>query len=92
MSKLFSVFFIILFGAQAGASSMVELDGGFIEYEIKEGGDTIVLFDAGALSGMSGWDPIWNDLPTDITAIRFSRLGEGNSGLCTGQRSNADYV
>lgn len=81
MQKLTSIFLFIFLSAQAGASSMIEVDGGRIEYEIKAGGDTVVLFDAGALSGMEGWDSIWSDLPEEITAVRFSRLGEGNSGL-----------
>lgn len=74
------------------AVSMVNIGGGRVEYEVKEGGDVVVLFDAGALSGMAGWDAIWANLPLSITAIRFSRLGEGNSDPCTGQRTAADNV
>lgn len=71
---------------------MLKIDGGHIEYEIKKGGDLVVLLDAGAVSGMTGWDSIWKDLPAEITAIRFSRLGEGNSTSCRGQRTSLDYV
>jgi len=92
VQKLIGTFLFIFLSAQAGASSMIEVDGGRIEYEIKAGGDTVVLFDAGALSGMAGWDSIWSDLPEGITAVRFSRLGEGNSDPCTGQRNISDYV
>jgi pimeloyl-ACP methyl ester carboxylesterase len=88
---LISVFFV-LFSIQVKAASMLEIGDGRIEYEIKQGGDFIVLFDAGALSGMAGWDAIWADLPAEITAIRFSRLGEGQSDPCTGQRDASDYV
>jgi pimeloyl-ACP methyl ester carboxylesterase len=92
VSKFISVFLFILFSVQVKAATMLETDGGRIEYEIKKGGDLTVLFDAGAVSGMAGWDSIWDDLPAQITAIRFSRLGEGNSDSCTGQRSSSDYV
>ncbi|QCZ94682.1 alpha/beta fold hydrolase [Salinimonas iocasae] len=74
------------------AASTIELEDGFVEYEIKGNGDIPVLFDAGAVSGMAGWDAIWQDLPEGITALRFSRQGEGNSDSCEGQRSAADYV
>lgn len=90
--KFFSVVLFIIFSVHATAASMLETEGGRIEYEIKRGGDTAVLFDAGALSGMAGWDAIWADLPAGITAIRFSRLGEGNSDPCRKQRTAADYV
>lgn len=92
MLKIICAVFFFLLSVQAIASPTLNTDGGSIEYQIKEGGDTVVLFDAGALSGMAGWDPIWDRLPADITAIRFSRLGEGNSRPCVGQRSAADYV
>lgn len=92
MSKLLGVFFSIIFSYQVAASSRLDVKGGYIEYEIKRGGDILVLFDAGALSGMAGWDPIWDDLPAEVTAIRFSRLGEGNSAPCTEQLSASDYV
>ena len=92
MLKLASVVLLSLLTFHVAASEMLEVNGGSIEYEMKGGGDTVVLFDAGALSGMSGWDSIWDNLPAEITAIRFSRLGEGNSGTCQGQRSASDYV
>ena len=92
MLKLTSVVLLSLLNFPVAASEMLEVNGGSIEYEVKGGGGTVVLFDAGALSGMSGWDSIWNDLPAEITAVRFSRLGEGNSGACQGQRSASDYV
>ncbi|MDV6315733.1 alpha/beta hydrolase [Idiomarina sp. HP20-50] len=92
MLKVLSIFIFILFSAQVEAGSMLEVDGNSIEYEVKKGGDVVVLFDAGALSGMAGWNSIWDDLPAEITAIRFSRLGEGNSDACSGQRSTSDYV
>lgn len=72
MQKLIGTFLFIFLSAQAGASSMIEVDGGRIEYEIKAGGDTVVLFDAGALPGMAGWDSIWSDLPEEITGDRKS--------------------
>ncbi len=73
-------------------ADMLNIDGNQIEYELTGNGNTIVLFDAGALTGMAGWDSIWNDLPKDITAIRFSRLGEGHSDACEGQRSEQAHV
>jgi len=63
-----------------------------LEYEVVGSGSQVVLFDAGALSGMAGWDSIWGSLPSDITAIRYSRRGEGESSKCTGQLSVDDYV
>lgn len=92
MSKFLSAFLLVLLSISVNAASMIQVDGGRIEYELKQGGDTTVLFDAGALSGMDGWDAIWDDLPAEITAIRFSRLGEGKSDPCTGQRTAIDNV
>jgi pimeloyl-ACP methyl ester carboxylesterase len=88
---LFTIFFASL-SCTLSAESMIKVEGGHIEYEVKQGGDTTVLFDAGALSGMAGWDSIWANLPAEITAIRFSRLGEGKSEPCTGQRTTSDNV
>ncbi|AWL10699.1 3-oxoadipate enol-lactonase [Saliniradius amylolyticus] len=76
----------------ACASSTLTIDGKAIEYEVKGDGPIPVLFDAGALMGMAGWDSVWEQLPSNITAIRFSRLGEGESDACTGKRSRQDYV
>lgn len=75
-----------------GCSSKLDVNGANLEYEILGNGNQIVLFDAGALSGMSGWDSIWESLPSDITAIRYSRRGEGNSSGCTGQLSFSEYA
>jgi pimeloyl-ACP methyl ester carboxylesterase len=90
--KFLSSFLFLWFNFSINAASMIDVRGGRIEYEVKQGGDIVVLFDAGALSGMAGWDAIWADLPLEITAIRFSRLGEGNSDPCTRQRTATDNV
>lgn len=74
------------------AADHVHLEKANLEYEIKGNGKTTVLFDAGALSGMAGWDSIWEGLPPDIRAIRYSRRGEGNSSPCKGQLTIEDYV
>ncbi len=63
-----------------------------LEYEIKGVGENIVLFEAGAISGMSGWDAIWDKLPENTTAIRYSRRGEGKSSSCIGDLTSNDYV
>lgn len=52
----------------------------------------MILFEAGAPSGMLDWGSICYNLPDDITAIRYSRRGEGGSGACTGQMSATDYA
>ncbi len=70
----------------------IEVNGVEHEYEIKGDGPSVVLFEAGALSGMAGWDAIWDRLPQGITAIRYSRRGEGRSGPCHGDLSAIDYV
>jgi pimeloyl-ACP methyl ester carboxylesterase len=63
-----------------------------LEYEVKGDGDNVILFEAGAISGMSGWDSIWNSIPKNTTAIRYSRRGEGNSSSCVGDLTSTDYV
>lgn len=63
-----------------------------IEYEIKGEGIIPVVFEAGALSGMEGWNAIWNKLPEGVTAVRYSRRGEGGSGPCEGNLSARDYA
>lgn len=74
------------------AEQFVEIDGKQLEYEVAGNGDLHVLFDAGALTGMAGWDKVWEDLPGEITAFRFSRLGEGHSEACHGQRTAEQHV
>lgn len=90
--KKYIAFALLILCDKSIASSIISIDDASLEYEIRGNGKTVVLFDAGALAGMSGWDSIWNDLPSDITAIRFSRLGEGKSDPCKEQRSKMDYV
>jgi len=63
-----------------------------LEYEIKGDGENIILFEAGAISGMSGWDSIWGNLPQNTTAVRYSRRGEGKSSSCVGDLTSSDYV
>lgn len=75
-----------------GCSSNLEVNGAQLEYEVLGSGKQTVLFEAGALSGMAGWDAIWGSLPDGITAIRYSRRGEGNSSGCTGQISYSQYA
>ena len=70
----------------------IHINDAELEYEIKGNGDTTVLFEAGAISGMSGWDSIWSLLPQHITAIKYSRRGEGGSSNCKGDLSAQDYV
>ena len=41
---------------------------------------------------MAGWDALRPNLPDGITAVQFSRLGEGNSDSCQGQRSADEHV
>ena len=70
---------ILAISFNVNAESFIDINGSKLEYEIKGKGKgkLWVLFDAGALTGMAGWDAVWKGLPNDITAIRFSRLGEG---------------
>lgn len=87
---LFSVF-IILFSSSSSAKSIL-VNEAQLEYEVKGKGKHIVLFEAGAISGMAGWDSLWGQLPANITAIRYSRRGEGKSSACEGDLSSIDYV
>jgi len=82
---------LALFSSLASAK-MVSVNGALLEVEIKGNGTPVVFFDAGALSGLEGWDAIWDKLPKDITAIRYARRGEGNSSACQGDLSGLDYV
>jgi len=74
------------------SSKSITINGAELEYEIKGAGSQILFFEAGAISGMSGWDSIWKNLPQNSTAIRYSRRGEGNSSKCSGNLTSKDYV
>ena len=89
--KLVAVLCVMLLAplASADAISVNELD---LEHEVKGGGRRVVLFEAGALSGMAGWDAIWGRLPENTTAIRYSRRGEGKSSSCRGDMTAVDYA
>jgi pimeloyl-ACP methyl ester carboxylesterase len=80
---------IFCFSASAGSLLVNQAE---LEYEVKGDGENIVLFEAGAISGMSGWDSIWEKLPKNTTAIRYSRRGEGKSSSCVGDLTSSDYV
>lgn len=92
MLRLFLQSIIAISSAATAYAAEITIDNVPFEYEVKGNGPQVVLFEAGALSGMSDWDSIWHSLPSDITAIRYSRRGEGGSGACTGQMSAADYA
>lgn len=81
---------LLLYSSAISAETVV-VNGVSIEYEVRGNGTTTVLFEAGALSGMGGWDTVWPHLPDDITAVRYSRRGEGNSGACEGAISAGEY-
>jgi hypothetical protein len=53
VSKFLSVFLLVLLSFSVCEASMIDVDGGRIEYELKQGVDVTVLFDAGTLSGMA---------------------------------------
>lgn len=81
-----------LFLSLSSQAEMIEINGVELEYEIKGSGEHVVVFEAGAVAGMSGFDPVWTNLPENITAVRYSRRGEGDSGACKGDLSVNDYV
>jgi len=91
MYKLLLLIYTVLISYSLQAK-MIQIHGVELEYEIKGNGEQVVIFEAGAVSGMSGWDNVWNKLPENIKAIRYSRRGEGNSGSCKGDLSASDYV
>lgn len=82
---------LCLIGSNLHAEQMM-INGASLEFEIKGSGSTVLFFEAGAISGMAGWDSIWPKLPDNMTAIRYSRRGEGNSGTCEGDLTAKDYV
>lgn len=75
-----------------GVPARIEIHGAELEVEVKGTGERVLFFEAGALSGMAGWDSIWGRLPQGFTAIRYSRRGEGGSEPCDRDLSAADYV
>ena len=87
--KVTSTIALFLLLGCTGTDSAVQLT---LDHERKGKGPVVVLFDGGAPSGMSAWDPIWDRLPGGITAIRYSRRGEGNSPSCDRQLTLDDYV
>lgn len=89
LSALLLAPFIYAGTAQAETIRVGDVD---LEVEVKGQDSRVVLFEAGIPSGMAGWDAIWNLLPEDITAVRYSRRGEGASGACQGSMSAADYA
>jgi hypothetical protein len=86
------IFLTLLLSPVVTAHQTIEINGKKLEYEISGDGPLSVLFDAGALTGMAGWDALWDGLPENVTAVRFSRLGEGKSEACEGQRTSTEHV
>lgn len=80
------------FSIGAIASNVLNVNGAQLEYDVNGTGDQIVLFEAGTISGIAGWDSIWSSLPGDITGIRYSRRGEGKSSACEGNLTAKEYV
>ena len=89
--KILMTISLFIFCFSVSAESLL-VNQAELEYEIKGDGENIVLFEAGAISGMSGWDSIWDNLPKNTTAIRYSRRGEGKSSSCVGDLTSSDYV
>lgn len=89
--KILITFIVSIFCISASAKSIL-VNQAELEYEIKGDGENIVLFEAGAISGMAGWDSIWSNLPKNTIAIRYSRRGEGKSSSCVGDLTSSDYV
>jgi len=92
IKQLVFVTFISISSYSFASNKSITINGAELEYEIKGTGSQILFFEAGAISGMSGWDSIWKNLPQDSTAIRYSRRGEGNSSKCSGNLTSKDYV
>jgi hypothetical protein len=90
--KSITVSLLLILPLHLFANQTIKIDDKNLEYEVKGDGTLTVLFDAGALTGMAGWDSLWDRLPDNITAFRFSRLGEGQSDMCEGQRTNDEHV
>ena len=89
--KFLMILSISTFCFSASAESLL-VNQAELEYEIKGSGENVIFFEAGAISGMSGWDRIWDKLPKNTTAIRYSRRGEGKSSACVGDLTSSDYV
>lgn len=89
--KILLIVSLVIFCFSVSAKTLL-VNQAKLEYEIKGTGEHIVLFEAGAISGMAGWDSIWDNLPENITAIRYSRRGEGKSSSCVGDLTSTDYV
>jgi pimeloyl-ACP methyl ester carboxylesterase len=73
-------------------ANTITVNNSELEYEVKGDGEHVVLFEAGAISGMAGWDSIWSNLPENVKAIRYSRRGEGHSSSCSGNLTAIDYA
>ncbi|MEM8933791.1 MAG: alpha/beta fold hydrolase [Acidobacteriota bacterium] len=78
--------------ALATRAERIDIGAATLDVDRRGRGAPIVFFDAGALSGLAGWDAIWDRLPDTVTAIRYSRRGEGDSTACSGQLTATDYA
>ena len=63
-----------------------------VEYEMRGTGKATILLEAGGSSGLSDWDPIYNELVKDVRAIRYSRIGNGNSSSLRKNYSSEEYA
>ncbi|MEC8859911.1 MAG: alpha/beta hydrolase [Pseudomonadota bacterium] len=72
--------------------AIVEVQGKAIEYERSGAGTCTVLFESGLAENLHTWDGLFEAVARRCVAIRYSRVGQGESELLQGELSASEYA
>lgn len=91
--KTLEIMFVGLLSWSSQADvNVVKVNGYDVEYEIKGSGKHTLFLEAGGSTGLSNWDPIFDDLAQRAKVIRYSRIGNGGSEKIQKNYSSEEYA
>lgn len=83
---------VFSFTLSAAGSQLVKVKDAELEYEMAGSGKTIVLLEAGGGAAMSDWKAVFQQMAEQVTVIRYSRAGNGNSTAIKRHFTSRDYA
>jgi pimeloyl-ACP methyl ester carboxylesterase len=87
------IFSYLIFGCSRESYQFAEVGSYTLEYQVSGNSKTcFALFEAGAGFNLETFDPIFDKLSEDCTAIRYSRVGQGLSSQLNTELSAKNYA
>jgi len=87
------IFGFIILGCSREPKPLANIDTYSLEYQISGNSKTcFALFEAGMSFNLETFDPIFNQISQSCTAIRYSRIGQGQSSKLSSELSTENYA